>query len=161
MKQINIGRENIQIWGKEREDILIKFRKALNRWSISMPQVEPLVLDFGLKNFYEEGMIEYWMANEEKEGYCGKFLFVFDGQRCPSHHHRIKHETFFVVKGSVKMELDNKECLMKEGDIQVMPAGVNRSFIGQGNALLLEVSKPCVLKDNIFNNKSIGENGVV
>jgi N-acetylneuraminate synthase len=126
-----------------------------------MPEVEPLVLDFGLKNFYKEGLIECWVANEEKEGYCGKFLFVFDGQRCPSHHHRIKHETFFVVKGSVKMELNNKERLMKKRDIQVMPTRVNHSFIGQGNALLLEVSKPCILKDNIFKNKSIGENGII
>lgn len=161
MSQIDIGRKGIQVWGKEREDILLKFRKILNTWDFTMPRVDPLVLDFGLKNFYKKGLIEYWVANEEKEGYCGKFLFVFDGQTCPSHHHNIKHETFFVVRGNINMQINNEELLMKEGDIRIMPPGVIHSFTGRGNALLLEVSKPSILNDSIFTNKSIGNNGII
>ncbi len=64
-----------------------------------MPPGEPLVLDFGLGRFDEIGEIEFWVANEETHGYCGKFLFVADGQTCPYHRHDRKHETFFVLKG--------------------------------------------------------------
>jgi len=43
-----------------------------------MPSVfPPLILDFGLGNFFKTGHIEYWIANEEKESYCGKFIFMF------------------------------------------------------------------------------------
>ncbi len=60
-----------------------------------MPPHEPLVSDFGLGDFYETGLIEYWVANEIQAGYCGKLLFVFGGQTCPMHWHKRKHETFF------------------------------------------------------------------
>ena len=161
MSKIDVGRKDIQVWGEQREAILLKFKKVLNKWGLTMPKVDSLVLDFGLDNFYKEGLIEYWIANEEKEGYCGKFLFVFDRQTCPFHHHNIKHETFFVVRGSVTMWTDNKSHVMKAGDIQIMPPGVIHSFTGRDNALLLEVSKPCVLNDSIFANKAIGNNGII
>jgi len=157
----NIEIKNIQVEGKERENILTKFKEVLAKWALKMPEVEPLVLDFGLGHFYKEGIIEYWIANEEKEGYCGKFLFVFDGQTCPYHRHIFKHETFFVVKGRIIMDANGKEFIMKAGDIQVMPQNAGHSFTGKGDALLLEVSKPCIPKDSIFKNKLIGEGGVI
>jgi len=40
-------------------------------------------------------------------GYCGKYLFVFDGQTCPLQQHKRRHETFFVVQGRVRMTFDN------------------------------------------------------
>jgi N-acetylneuraminate synthase len=125
------------------------------------PQGEPLALHFGLNRFEEIGEIEFWVANEVDEGYCGKFLFVFDGQTCPYHHHAKKHETFYIVKGSVRMRIGDGEREMKEGDHLAMPPGTGHSFTGMGDALLLEVSSPSVLQDNFFENKDIGDNGVI
>jgi len=42
-----------------------------------------------------------------------------------------------------------------------MPPGVGHSFTGIGPALLLEVSMPSILQDNFFENKSIGNDGVI
>ena len=81
-----------------------------------MPAVEPLALDFGLGRFSEIGEIEFWVANEEAAGYCGKFLFVDDHQTCPYHRHDLKHETFFVMKGAVRMVIDGEEKVLREGD---------------------------------------------
>jgi len=105
--------------------------------------------------------VELWIANEEKEGYCGKFLFVFDGQTCPYHHHPFKHETFYVLKGSVLMNVDGKEMVLNEGSVLPMAQGVKHSFTGRGPALLLEASKPCVQHDNLFEDKTIGKDGVI
>jgi len=67
---------------------------SIGGWGLTMPGAEPLALDFGLGRFDEIGEIEFWVANEETCGYCGKFLFVAGGQTCPYHKHHKKHETF-------------------------------------------------------------------
>jgi len=144
-----------QLWGAERDEALAEFNRQITEWGLSMPDADPLVLYFGVEEFRKLGLIEYWVANEEEAGYCGKFLFVFDGQRCPYHHHDVEHETFFVVKGKVKMVVDDKEKILQQGDILVMPPGCKHSFEGVGNALLLEASMPCVISDNFFADKRI------
>ena len=145
-----------ELSGKERKEALKKCYAILKDWKIKMPKVKPLVLDFGLGDFYKNGLIEFWIANEKKESYCGKFLFVFNHQTCPFHHHNFKHETFFVLKGKVEMNIDGKKLLMNAGEIKVMSQKTKHSFTGKGSALLLEVSKPCILEDSIFRNKKIG-----
>jgi quercetin dioxygenase-like cupin family protein len=126
-----------------------------------MPAVEPLPLDFGLGRFSEVGETEFWVANEAEQGYCGKFLFLFAGQTCPHHSHETKHETFFVVKGRVRMIYGEEECLLEAGDTLVMPPGTGHSFTAQEPSLLLEVSTPSLRGDNFFTDSSIGEEGVV
>ena len=154
-------REDIQLWGDARDEALGACKDIIAGWGLTMPQVEPFVLDFGLGRFDQVGEVEFWVANEKDEGYCGKFLFVFDGQTCPYHHHDMKHETFFVLKGAVKMVVDGREVVKREGDLLPMPPGTDHSFTGQGPALLLEVSKPCLVGDNFFQDKSVGRDGVI
>ena len=120
-----------------------------------MPPHEPLVSDFGLADFFKTGLIECWIANEIEAGYCAKLLFVFDGQTCPMHWHKSKHETFFIVRGRVTMHFNGSARKMKPGDCLPVPPGKPHSFSGDGPALLLEVSKPCFVKDNVFENPSI------
>jgi mannose-6-phosphate isomerase-like protein (cupin superfamily) len=134
---------------------------ALADWGVRMPDVRPLVLDFGLGRFGEIGLIEYWVANEVEHGYCAKFLFVFDRQTCPKHYHMRKHETFFVVKGEVEMECGAQVRALKAGDTLVMPPATPHRFIGCGPALLLEASQPSVRDDNFFEDKRIGRDGVI
>jgi len=124
-------------------------------------QFEPLVLDFGLGRFDEVGEIEFWVANEEAAGYCGKFLYVADGQTCPYHRHARKHETFFVVKGRLRMLIDGQERILSEGETLVMPPGQEHSFTGIGPALVLEVSMPSRRVDNFFADRAIGLDGVI
>ena len=152
---------DMQVWGEERDAALAEMGRQLDAWGLVMPEDEPLVTQFGLNRFRVVGLIEYWVANEEAVGYCGKFLFVFDGQTCPLHRHDVKHETFFVVKGEVKMTVDGVERRMIAGDTLVMPAGESHTFTGAGPALLLEVSMPSRLQDNFFADERIGRDGVI
>ena len=151
---------DLQIHGAEREEILQKVHQQVRGWGLALPDVEPLVIHFGLHDFWDTGLTEFWIANEQPAGYCGKFLFVFDGQTCPAHRHETKHETFFVVKGEVEMQTDRTR-IMQAGDRLVMPPGVQHSFTGRGNALLLEISMPSTLDDNFFDNPAIGKDGVI
>jgi mannose-6-phosphate isomerase-like protein (cupin superfamily) len=100
-------------------------------------------------------LIECWVANEIEAGYCAKYLFLFDGQACPNHYHQTKVETFFIVKGKVRMECAGSVCEMMPGDVLLVEAEKPHTFSGLGPALILEVSTPCIINDNFFENKSI------
>lgn len=147
--------------GAERERAIARCQEVLQGWGITMPDFDPLVLDFGLGRFHEIGEIEYWIANEEEAGYCGKFLFVDDGQTCPYHQHAVKHETFFVMKGRLRMVVDGAEHIMEQGATLVMPPGQRHSFTGIGPALILEISMPSIRQDSFFADKAIGDDGVI
>jgi quercetin dioxygenase-like cupin family protein len=153
--------DDILIWGDERERELALIREQMQEWELTMPDVEPLPLHFGLGKFRDIGETEFWIANDQEHNYCGKFLFLFDGQTCPEHKHAVKHETFFVLKGSIRMIVNGQEQILKQGDILVMPPGELHKFTGIGPALVLEVSMPSILNDNFFTIKDIGNNGVV
>ena len=154
MDELEKGLE-ISLSGKQRDMILSAFLEQMKAWQIALPPVEPLVLDFGLGNFTEFGLIEYWIANEMQAGYCGKYLFLFDGQTCPQHRHTSKHETFFVVKGRMRITHAHKTMEMKAGDVLPVPPGQSHSFTGIGPVLLLELSMPCEIDDNEFMNARI------
>ena len=152
--ELNKGK-NISIKGEEAANSLKYFKNLLNLWGIPLPETDPLVLDFGLHDFCRTGLIESWICNEKKAGYCAKYLFVIKGQSCPVHKHKNKHETFFVLKGSVKMQYNGKNIIMREGDVLPVPEGIKHGFTGNTDCLLLEISKPCVIRDNYFEDKRI------
>jgi len=105
---------SISLTGPAREAALRDFRRQIGKWKVALPPAECLVADFGLGDFRKVGLIESWIANDAKAGYCGKYLFVFDGQTCPMHRHRTKHETFFIVKGKVRMRYAGGSRVMRE-----------------------------------------------
>ncbi len=148
---------SISIAGPRAENALAEFRRQMEAWQIALPPAEPLVLDFGLGEFDRVGLIEYWIANEQQAGYCGKYLFVFDGQQCPAHSHRTKHETFFLLRGCLKVEMDGRSLTLRPGEVLPVPPGRVHSFEGQGNSLLLELSMPCEVSDNRFEDPRIME----
>lgn len=152
---------DFQVLGPERDAAMERFNDQMAAWGLVMPDMDPLVVQFGLNDFYKVGLIEYWIANNEDTGYCGKFLFVFDGQMCPYHHHDLKDEVFFILKGRVRLVIDEVEKEMNQGDTLRVTPGVKHSFTGIGNALVLEVSTPSVVKDNLFADKRIGRDGVI
>lgn len=146
--------------GKRAEEILQRIHAKIKEWGLTLPEVEPLVLDFGLGKFDEIGETEFWIANEVEGGYCGKFMFMFKGQTCPNHHHKEKLETFFIVKGKVRMEYEDTTSIMNPGDILLINVGKYHRFSALETSLILEVSKPCIGGDSHFENTAIpfGEN---
>ena len=154
MDELNKGLD-VSLKGARAERALAAFGRQIASWGLAMPRVEPLVFDFGLGDFDRVGLIEYWIANEAGAGYCGKYLFVFDGQTCPAHRHRHKHETFFVVKGRIRMTYDGESREMGEGDVLPVAPWKYHRFTGIGPALLLELSTPCVIDDNYFEDPAV------
>ena len=149
--------KKVEIKEKEKEEILRRADETIDKWKLKMPDVfPPLVLDFGLGNFEKTGHIEYWIANEEKEKYCGKLIFMFKGQTCPAHYHKKKHETFMIIRGKITMYLANEDIEMVRGDVLQMSQNTLHSFTAMEDSLILEVSLPSIKKDNFFKDEKIG-----
>jgi len=155
------GLDHFELSGAEREEALSEIRAQIEQWGLALPDVEPIPLHFGLGDFRRIGETEFWIANEAEHGYCGKFLFVFGDQTCPFHRHKVKHETFFIVRGAVRMITDDGDRVMNAGDVLVMPPGIGHSFTGIGPCLVLEVSMPSIRQDSFFADKRIGDDGVL
>lgn len=146
----------LQFQGPRRAAVLAAFEDQIARWGIRMPPVEPLVLDFGADDFDRVGLIECWLANEAEAGYCGKYMFLFAGQECPSHSHSVKHETFCAVKGRLRVTLEGNTRVLEEGQTLAVAPGQVHSFRGEeGAALILELSMPCEPRDNNFTDPRI------
>ena len=149
-------------WTKDKEavgkkEIVAEAKRIISDWGLKMPEAAVIAFDFGLGNFYLTGEVEFWIANETSDGYCGKFLFLFSSQTCPKHHHRKKHETFFIIKGRVSMEANGKRFELTKGNYYAMAPGVDHTFTAMEKpALIIEVSKPCEPGDSIFEDKQIG-----
>lgn len=153
---------DFELTGEARERALAEAARIIEGWGLTMPSCQPLPLHFGLHDFERIGEIEYWIVNDTENRYCGKFLFLFEDQRCPLHRHQMKDETFYIVRGTVEMEVDGEILLLKPGDVFKMAPGMNHTFAAKGGpALVLEVSLPSVPGDNFFADTRIGRGGVL
>ena len=82
---------------------------------------------------------ELWLINNEK--YCAKFLDLKKGYQCSAHYHRLKDETFYCLKGKVRLELEDRVMVLREGDqVRVYPYNMHRFTSLTRTSKILEVS---------------------
>ena len=80
---------------------------------------------------------EHWIVNRE---YCGKKLVLKKGYRCSVHRHKIKDETFYVIKGRILMEVNERQRVLMPGDKQHIAVGEAHRFTGLENSEMIEFS---------------------
>tara|TARA_Y100001963_G_C6717748_1_gene417552 strand:- start:110 stop:463 length:354 start_codon:yes stop_codon:yes gene_type:complete len=90
---------------------------------------------------------EEWFANDFANNYCGKILTILDGQSTSMHYHAEKHETFYVLEGTLQVDwIDTKEGLVSttiisSGGCMEMPRSRPHKLIAKdGNVRLIEAS---------------------
>jgi mannose-6-phosphate isomerase-like protein (cupin superfamily) len=66
-----------------------------------------------VKKVDKEWGYELWLANNEEENYCGKILYVKSGHSSSMHYHAKKHETFYVLEGTLNVELIDTDTTEK------------------------------------------------
>jgi mannose-6-phosphate isomerase-like protein (cupin superfamily) len=84
-----------------------------------------------------------------------KWLTVLPGQVCPNHYHKLIKETFFVIKGDVRMGMGDEVLDMRAGDKLTMPAGTWHTFTSDGGAIIEEVTTRQVKDDSYFEDADI------
>ena len=87
---------------------------------------------------------EHWISNNEL--YCGKLLEFNEGSSFSMHYHLNKTETFYVLKGSLKLEFfnletaDRKALQIKSGDVIDIPSGTPHKLTALENSVIIEIS---------------------
>ncbi len=85
---------------------------------------------------------EEWIVNGEK--YCGKKLIFMQGYRFSLHYHKIKEESFYVLSGSVFLELVDQgvrsERILTPGDVVHVKPYVQHRITALTEAELFEFS---------------------
>lgn len=78
---------------------------------------------------------ETWFANNSEYNYCGKVLEIKKGQGTSMHFHVDKHEVFYVLEGTLKVDwidTDSGEVYtvhVAKGESMEMPQGTPHSLI--------------------------------
>lgn len=84
---------------------------------------------------------EIWKVNNEL--YCAKFLYLEPGFQCSLHRHLKKDETFCVVRGQCRLEVEDRTVEMRVGDSErIVPGKWHRFSNNRYNQMcvILEVS---------------------
>lgn len=75
--------------------------------------------------------------------YVGKILTINKGKRLSRQYHKVKHETIYVLRGRLSLELEGRKYLAGPGAVfPIPPKAVHRFSAPRGRVTLLEVSTP-------------------
>ncbi len=89
---------------------------------------------------------EEWLVNNDK--YCAKYLNLKKGYQCSLHYHIKKDETFYILKGKVKLEVcsiasnDKTDVIVltAKQQVRLRPCIVHRFTSLTRTSKILEVS---------------------
>ena len=91
--------------------------------------------------------------------YAGKLLVIEKGHRLSLQYHRRKHESLFVLKGTLTLRLGRRTRTARAGDAFAVPPGtIHRFEARHGRVTLVEVSTP-ELDDVVRLNDDYGRTG--
>ena len=85
---------------------------------------------------------ERWIVNRD---YCGKLLVLKEGYRSSLHCHRVKDETFYMLRGTMKLEVGEDPATLsvhtlEPGDVLHLPPNTWHRFTGVTEVEFMEFS---------------------
>ena len=154
LKDIKILNHRSQI-----ENIKNKIIELIKLSKIIVPKNIKLEIShhYGLKYFNKFGLSMITIINDK---YCKKLLFLINNQSHPKQYHKKKHESFFVLYGKIKVQLDSKSFILKPGELINIPSGVKHFFkdISKNGSVVEELSTTSRNNDSFYIDKKINEN---
>jgi D-lyxose ketol-isomerase len=117
------------------------------------------IADFGLDRYESIGLGLVVRVNEPE--YCCKWLTLLPEQECPTHYHKLKKETFFVLHGDVEVTADGQNVPLEPGEKYTLAPGIRHSFRSVGGAVIEEVSTHDENSDSYFDDPLIVRDPIV
>jgi len=138
-------------------DIVQRVKKLLAEHNIAVPGGIDLEIShhYGLQRFDEYGLTMLTIVNR---GYCKKLLVALPGQYHPEQYHHQKEETFHVLAGDVRLELDGKPQVFHPGDVVTVEPGVRHAFTTDNGAVIEEISSTHYKNDSFYTDPAISQN---
>lgn len=108
---------------------------------------------YGMQHFRQTGAIIINIINRE---YCKKYIIVLPGQQHPFHAHKVKEETFQVLYGDLKVQIEGeKDRVLYPGDMQTVLRGMMHAFSSETGAIFEEVSTQHMKSDSFYKDPEI------
>ena len=138
-------------------DIAKRVKKLLLQSQIIVPGGIDLEIShhYGLEHFSEYGLTMLTVVNR---GYCKKILVCLPGQTHPEQYHEQKEETFHILHGELKVQLNGVERICKPGDVVNIEPGVRHAFTTETGAALEEISSTHFVNDSYYTDPAIMKN---
>jgi len=93
--------------------------------------------------------------NVVNRDYCKSLVVMKDGQQYPSHYHRIKTESFYVLYGELIVTVDGVEHRIQPGEMLHIERGQDHSFSTETGTAFEEISTMYVPNDSVYLDESI------
>ena len=107
---------------------------------------------YGIEHFNEVGAVFINVVNKE---YCKSYAVIQSGQEYPSHYHKIKQETFYVLYGELEVIREGHMYMLKPGEMLDVERGEEHSFRSTTGAVFEEISTTYVRNDSIYVDSKI------
>jgi sialic acid synthase SpsE/quercetin dioxygenase-like cupin family protein len=107
---------------------------------------------YGIANFRKNGALIVNVINRE---YCKKLIVVFPGQVHPFHYHQKKEETFQLLWGKLRVEMEGRVYDLKPGQTLLVERGADHSFTSENGAIFEEISTTHIKNDSFYKDEKI------
>ena len=87
--------------------------------------------------------------------YASKWLTLLPGQTCPNHYHKLIKETFFIIKGDVRMIVGGDVTDMGPSDKVTLAPGAWHAFSSEEGAVIEEITTHQEKDDSYFEDPTI------
>jgi len=132
-------------------------KELLIRSGVTIPSQVDLEIShhYGIDRFLEFGLTMLTVVNRI---YCKKLIVLLPGQKHPTQYHQQKEETFHVLFGEVRIELNGVPRLLKAGETVTVERGVHHYFGSDTGAVIEEISSTHYANDSFYLDPAIGLN---
>nr|OQA20900.1 MAG: Cupin domain protein [Firmicutes bacterium ADurb.Bin354] len=76
---------------------------------------------------------------------------MLPGQDHPCHYHAKKEETFVVLHGDLKLDLDGETVLLHKGDVVTVERNKKHSFSSENGCIFEEISTTHYVNDSFYD----------
>lgn len=107
---------------------------------------------YGIQNFRQTGAIIIDCVNRN---YCKKLIVQLPGQSHPLHFHKLKEETFQVLSGAMRVEIEGHHKTLRAGETLLIQPGVWHRFWTETGVIFEEISTTHFNTDSYYRDKRI------
>jgi N-acetylneuraminate synthase len=136
------------------KDVIHEVKALLNEASVPLNSSFEVEFShhYGMEHFHEFGAVIIGCINRS---YCKKIIVQLPGQKHPPHFHKRKEETFQVLSGVLRTNVDGYPRTLHPGETMLIQPGVWHSFWSDTGCVFEEVSTTHYDDDSFYRDKRI------
>ncbi|MCH5261299.1 MAG: cupin domain-containing protein [Lachnospiraceae bacterium] len=134
--------------------ILTQVRELIKESHVVLPKKGEIKLYHhkGIDNFASVGAMFISVIQHD---YCKFIVVMLKGQTYPLHYHRIKEESYFILYGDLKVQIEDETVELSKGDLVNVPRRYAHSFSTANGCVFEEVSTAYLNNDSVYDDPSI------